>query len=105
MRNVLLTFMAGALLLGVILTPSACTAQYYPQYDPYVYPPGYYYARPAPQGPPSVQPYSYYYMTPDPMRVWRWEQYKRWLDYQALQKIPLDPINPESDFDYLIRTY
>jgi len=77
------------------------SAQYYSYYYPYYYaPPGYYPPSPTKQAKP-VTPY-YFRMMPDPYQSWRWDRKNRWDDYQQSMR---NPLNPESDLSYMLRTF
>ncbi|HMK36383.1 MAG TPA: hypothetical protein VK463_15020 [Desulfomonilaceae bacterium] len=85
---------------------SPCSAQYYgyyyyPPYYPATPPPSYYnpYASPAPVGQPYV---SQYRLAPSPQIYWRWNQQNRMSDAEQVFR---SPVNPESDLDYLLRTF
>ncbi len=87
----------------VLSAPLLCHGQYYPGAPYYPYPPTQYYAYPQPAPGHEAHFYRhYYYLTPSPQVIHRWEDYRRWLDYDHLQRSPL---NPESTFNYMMRTF
>jgi hypothetical protein len=99
--NRLLHTVLIALLLKVFIAQTAC-AQYYYNYYPDNYGSGTVQPRYVPprEQTPSL-PFRYR-LTPNPKLYWKWNQYNRFSEYQNLLRSPL---NPESDLDYLLRTF
>jgi hypothetical protein len=104
-RKLAIILFLSTLLAG--LFPPLCISQYYGPgyyyYPPSMPPPPYYpnqYV--VPQGGPIPLPPSYYRVAPNPYTFWKWSQQNRYSDYQNLLRSPLDP---ESDLDYMLRTY
>ncbi len=100
-KNLSIILFFSVLLAALI--PTYCIAQYYgPGY--YYYPPPPYYSNQyvVPQGGPIPLPPSYYRIAPNPYTYWKWSQENRYSDYQWLMRSPLDP---ETDLDYMLRTF
>ncbi len=102
-KNLSIILFFSVLLAALI--PTYCIAQYYgPGY--YYYPPPapspyYYNPYSVPQGPLPLPPF-YYRVAPNPYTFRKWNQENRYSDYQQLLRSPLDP---ESDLDYMLRTF
>jgi hypothetical protein len=77
--------------------------------SPMYYYPYYYYYQPEGtpqqgqqlQRPGKATPY-YYYLVPSPHVYKKWNRQNRWSDFQQLQRSPL---NPETDLEYMLRTF
>lgn len=88
----------GLAVLLLMVIPSLCAAQYQGYYYPYYY-------TPAPQQVtrPQAQPGTlFYFLTPDPQLYSKWSRHNRILDFHNLNRSPL---NPESDLEYMMRTF
>lgn len=91
-------FLAAAALVLMVM-PTVCAAQY----SGYYYYPYYYAPPPQPPPQPRAQPGTlYYHLTPDPQLYWKWGVNNRIWDFQQLNRSPL---NPESDLEYMLRTF
>ena len=99
MKKILFLFIVACAFTATLY--DSASAQYYSYYYPYYYaPPGY---QPPPPVKQSKPPAPYYFrMMPDPYQSWRWDRKNRWEDYQQSLRSPL---NPESDLDYMLRTF
>ncbi len=88
---------------AVMFTAGLSEAQYgyyyyYPGYGGY-YTPYPYLGRPAPSNP------QHYRVGPNPRVYRRWDQMNRYEDFMRFQQPPLDRLNPENTFDYMMRTF
>jgi len=91
-----------AVAVMVLAIPLSCLGQYYPG-APSPYPPTQYYAYPQPYSGYAGYGYPYYYyLTPSPQIIHRWEDYRRWLEYNRFQRSHPDS---ESTFDHMMRTF
>lgn len=101
MRKILLTGTTVLVLCVLLSAPTVSNGQYYGYYQ-YYYPqqlpppPSYYYGNP--QG---IQQY-YKRWTPNKNMYRGWDYHNRMEDYQ---KSIRSPLNPESDLDYMLRTF
>ncbi|MEI8183180.1 MAG: hypothetical protein WCG29_10800 [Desulfomonile sp.] len=100
MKQLLRTILIALLLTAVGIQTSA--AQYYYNYYPHNYGSGTVHPGYAPaRGRAPAIPFRYR-LTPKPGVYWKWNQYNRFSEYQNFLRSPL---NPESDLDYLMRTF
>jgi hypothetical protein len=110
MRNLFGIVLVAVLIFA--LTQSVCNAQqYYPYWgygNYYSYYPNNAYGPPPQPAPyanrgPVVRPNPYQYrMAPNPYVYWQWNRHNRFENFEVEQRSPL---NPESELDYLLRTF
>jgi hypothetical protein len=91
----------------MLMIPDPGFTQYYGYYPPqygYGYragAPGYFYTQPPRRVNPAQAPY-YFYQNPR-TPAWReWDRLNRYFDYEQLNR---SPRNPESELDYMLRTF
>jgi len=98
MKSMLAILIAAVVLIAANADIGSAEQYYWQQYQNYG-------AHSRPRAQPAkktaVKPFSFR-IAPDPQVYEKWNRYNRWLDYQQLQRSPL---NPESDLDYMFRTF